>query len=89
MNLEVSVEEIILTFLSEKLRLSHPEYIFKHHIIETELPEFGMKKFGIMHTPGTYSRTFRRIREHNLHKGYFNLKELETKGREKCFSIAK
>jgi hypothetical protein len=88
MNINVTVEEIILNFLSSKVQL-HSEYTFKHHILETDLSDWGSNRFGILHTPGTYSRAFRRIREHKLYKDLFDIKEVKTKGREKCFSIVK
>lgn len=58
---KITADQIIKRFLN--LRLSTGNKEFPSHIIETQLPSWGMAMFGKMHSPGTYARRFRELRE--------------------------
>lgn len=80
--MNVKVNQIVLQYLS-----SFPDnYIIPMHLIETELPNYGRTQFGIIHSPGTYSRSFRKMREDGLVKIEWVKKE---KSKEKHFKIVK
>lgn len=58
---KLTADQIIKQFL--RVRLSTGNREFPSHMIETQLPSWGMSMFNIMHSPGTYSRRFRELRE--------------------------
>jgi len=49
-------------------------------MIETELPPWGDGRFGVIHTPGTYSRVWRKVREERSYTqaGVTNIREVDT-----------
>lgn len=53
-----TTEEILLQYLSH-----NRHEIITTPMIESELPHWARSFFGILHTPGTYSRAWRKLRE--------------------------
>ncbi len=60
-----------------------------NHIFETVVPNFGNDIYGILHSPGTYSRAWRDLREKNeLAKYGFSAIEVEANNsKEKYFVV--
>jgi len=56
---KMTIGGIIKKFLKIKLDCGMTE--IPNHVIETQLPGFGMSMFQIMHSPGSYSRIFRML----------------------------
>jgi hypothetical protein len=47
-----------------ELRLSQGKPpVFTTHELENHIVDFGIRRYGIAHTPGTYSRKFREMKE--------------------------
>ena len=89
------VKEIIKAFLTEKLR-NNEEFDMANHVIEIELPKYGKAWHAVQHTPGTYSRAWRLIREDSEKKekpitywAGFVITEVNVKSAEKYFKITK
>lgn len=78
-----SIYDIIDDYLKQNIV---NDYMFKGHIIETVLPDYGRIKFAIMHTPGSYSRAWRKIREHNLLPHYI-IEEETGLSKEKVYRV--
>jgi len=60
---------------------------FKSHDVELELPRWGYLRYKRAHNPGTYSRSFRELREKDVLK-YFGIELTEMDSRkEKAWKV--
>lgn len=80
----MTVKRIIIRYLE-----LNPGVRIANHIFETVVPQFGQNVYGILHSPGTYSRAWRDLREKNeLPKYGFSAIEVETNNsKEKYFVV--
>jgi len=80
----MTVKRIILRYLE-----LNPGTRVANHIFETIVPQFGQNVYGILHSPGTYSRAWRGLREKDELKNYgFSAIEVETNNsKEKYFLV--
>lgn len=80
----MTVKRIIMRYLE-----LNPGTRIANHIFETIVPQFGQNVYGILHTPGTYSRAWRDLREKNeLAKYGYSAIEVEVNNsKEKHFVI--
>ena len=85
----MTVSTIIINFFKQELKGSWLKtYNFRNHIIETKLPMFGLANYDILHTPGTYSREWRRMREKEDYPADWTIRELDSlESKEKAFVI--
>ena len=60
--MKIKVAEIIKSFLDSEL-LNRKEFLMGNHTIQVDLPKYGNVQYGILHSPETYSRQWRAIRE--------------------------
>lgn len=58
-----TVEQVLIEYCKNYKQISTVE-------IETVLPKYGRLIFDVLHTPGTYSRAFRHLREKGELKRY-------------------
>ena len=93
--MKTKVKDVIKSYLTEKLKNTE-EFIMANHIIETELPKYGNAWHAVLHSPGTYSRAWRLIREGSdgleqpiTFWAGFVITEVEEKSAEKYFKIIK
>ena len=59
--MQKTIYEIIKEWI--KLKSVNGRLRFAGHIIQTGIPGYGQVEFGVLHTPDSYSRAWRRIRE--------------------------
>ena len=79
--------DIIIDYFKEELK-GRKSYNFRNHIIETKLPMYGLANYNILHTPGTYSRKWREIREDKRHPDSWVIREIDLlDSKEKAFII--
>jgi len=79
----MTVKKIILRYLELNLG-TH----IANHIFETVVPNFGKNIYGVLHTPGTYSRAWRELREKGeLTKYGYSVIEVEANSKEKHFVV--
>lgn len=53
---------------------------FPSHTIQIALPTYGQLTHGILHTPDSYSRAWRRIREQGVFNNEFEIEEEDGSG---------
>jgi len=80
----MTVKKIILRYLE-----LNPGTRIANHIFETVVPNFGHDIYGILHSPGTYSRAWRDLREKGeLAKYGYSVIEVEANNsKEKHFIV--
>jgi hypothetical protein len=54
--MQKTVRQVLLSWIKSQSE-------FRNSAIETELPDYGYQRFGVLHSPGTYSRIWRYMRE--------------------------
>lgn len=59
---EVTVKHIILTFIRTRGKDS---FFLRNSSVETVIQQFGKERFNVCHSPGTYGRAWREMRETN------------------------
>lgn len=57
---KLTTEEVIAGWLSMR-RIKNP--VIASHDVEVELPNYGRFYHDVLHTPGTYSRCWRKLRQ--------------------------
>lgn len=82
--MKLTTTNIILDWLNTNRGKEFP--IFR---AEFFLPAYGMKKFGVSHTPGTYSRYFRKVKSdiQLLKENNITLEEFTTSNGDKCIRV--
>lgn len=63
---------------------------FASHVIQTTIPIYGQLEFGIIHTPDSYSRAWRKIREAKMFEPEIIINEEEGSGigkKEKYYTV--
>lgn len=61
-----TTKEITVMFLRKHLKdLNKPSYLLRNSTLQTKLPEWAKEIFGVMHSPETYSRAWRELREND------------------------
>jgi hypothetical protein len=58
--MSITATDILLAWMADNFRLG--DVIFSHQI-QTEVPSYGRSVYGKMHTPATYDRRWRELRE--------------------------
>lgn len=85
----MTTEQIIVAYLKYKLNGDN-SMLLAGHSIETDIPNFARIQFGILHTPGTYSRAFRALRENNkIHQHKLSIEVAEKQAKENYYKITK
>jgi hypothetical protein len=81
----MTVQEIILSVIQAN---SIP-FEFKNYDIENKIPDLAIKSYNIFHTPGTYSREFRKMRKNGVFAQHgYELKEISKRGaKDKIWKI--
>lgn len=80
----MTIEMIILNFIKvHRLPIEVP-----NHVFETPLQQHGVNVFGILHSPSTYAREFRRMRKSNVFdKNGLSVNPISSNGRIKKWRI--
>jgi len=87
MSNQITVNTIITNFFKQELN-GKKSYNFRNHIIETKLPMYGLAEYDVLHTPGTYSREWRRMREQKEYPSNWIVREIDLMdSKEKAFMI--
>lgn len=61
--MKTTVKQAIIAFLRTR---GKKVFFLRNSTIETKVPQYAKETFNIKHSPGTYSRAFRLMREDNI-----------------------
>jgi hypothetical protein len=64
---KITTSEVIKHWLKDRLDLG--KFEVSTHLLELQLPEYGKLYYGVLHTPSTYTRSWRKLKS--------NIKQLE------------
>jgi hypothetical protein len=64
---KITTSEVIKRWLKDRFDLG--KFEVSTHMLELQLPEYGKMYYGVIHTPSTYSRNWRKLKA--------NVKQLE------------
>jgi hypothetical protein len=64
---KITTSEVIKHWLKDRLDLG--KFEVSTHLLELQLPEYGKLYYGVLHTPSTYNRIWRKLKS--------NIRQLE------------
>lgn len=81
----LTIKQIIKVFLSEKLR-GRKNIILGSHSFQTDITEFGLSKYNLLHTPETYVRVWRTFKKET--KDYIIKESFDKQSKQKYYEIS-
>ena len=57
---KITTSEVIKRWLKDRFDLG--KFEVSTHMLELQLPEYGKMYYGVLHTPSTYSRDWRKLK---------------------------